>query len=89
MNDIVAPGAPPKKPSRHDALAAILPASARERMAQVLTADDFATLRHLAEKGTGPNTLRAITSMIRTSTNAMRRTGCQKTFAPFSFRTAV
>ncbi len=62
MNDIVAPGAPPKIPSRHDALAAILPASARERMAQVLTADDFATLRHLAEKGTGPNTLRAIAS---------------------------
>ena len=62
MTDIVAPGAPPKKPSRHDALAAILPASARERMAQVLTAEDFATLRHLAEKGTGPNTLRAIAS---------------------------
>lgn len=51
-----------EKAAPHDALAAILPADARARMAQVLTADDFATLRHLAEKGTGANTLRAIAS---------------------------
>jgi integrase len=45
-----------------DPLAAILPLEARARMALILTEDDFATLRHLAEKGTGPNTLRAIAS---------------------------
>lgn len=55
-----APRAP--RAARHDALAAILPAEARARMALILTDDDFATLRHLAEKGTGANTLRAIAS---------------------------
>ena len=53
---------PTPKTLRHDALAAILPATAQARLAEILTDDDFATLRHLAEKGTGPNTLRAIAS---------------------------
>ena len=53
---------PTPKTLRYDALAAILPATAQARLAEILTDDDFATLRHLAEKGTGPNTLRAIAS---------------------------
>ena len=61
MNAIVGPTRAPRA-ARHDALAAILPAEARARMALILTEDDFATLRHLAEKGTGANTLRAIAS---------------------------
>ena len=61
MKEVVGPTRAPRA-ARHDALAAILPAEARARMALILTEDDFATLRHLAEKGTGANTLRAIAS---------------------------
>ena len=57
-----APNYPTSRASPYDALAAILPATAQARLAEILTDDDFATLRHLAEKGTGPNTLRAIAS---------------------------
>ena len=45
-----------------DALAAILPAGRRDRLATVLSDEDVATLRHLAKLGIGDNTLRALTS---------------------------
>jgi len=45
-----------------DALAAVLPADRRDRLATVLSGDDIATLRHLAKRGIGENTLRALAS---------------------------
>ena len=45
-----------------DALASILPLERRDQLALLLTDDDVATLRHLAEEGMGPNTLRALAS---------------------------
>lgn len=45
-----------------DALAGILPADRREALAVLLTDEDVATLKHLAEEGMGANTLRALAS---------------------------
>lgn len=45
-----------------DCLAGLLPIPMRDRMAEIITADDAATLAHLAEKGLGPNSLRALAS---------------------------
>ncbi|EIM28002.1 tyrosine-type recombinase/integrase [Microvirga lotononidis] len=45
-----------------DALAGIIPIDRRETLAALLTDQDVATLRHLAEKGMGRNTLRALAS---------------------------
>ena len=45
-----------------DALAAILPIDRRDRLAQILTDDDVATLKHLAREGMGENSLRALAS---------------------------
>jgi len=45
-----------------DALAAILPIDRRDRLAEILTDDDVATLRHLAREGIGENSLRALAS---------------------------
>jgi integrase len=45
-----------------DALSAILPIDRRDQLALLLTDDEIATLKHLAEKGMGENTLRALTS---------------------------
>jgi integrase len=45
-----------------DALAAILPMDQRDRLARVLTDDDVATLKHLAQAGLGENSLRALAS---------------------------
>src|SRR5918911_1525606 len=45
-----------------DTLAAILPMDRRDRLAQLLTDDDVATLTHLAREGMGANTLRALAS---------------------------
>ncbi len=45
-----------------DALASILPMERRDQLALLLTDDDVATLRHLAEEGLGENTLRALAS---------------------------
>ncbi|NSL21685.1 site-specific integrase [Agrobacterium tumefaciens] len=45
-----------------DTLAAILPMDRRDKLAELLTDDDVATLRHLAKEGMGVNTLRALTS---------------------------
>jgi hypothetical protein len=45
-----------------DTLAGILPADRREALAALLTDEDVATLRHLAEEGMGANTLHALAS---------------------------
>lgn len=45
-----------------DALDAILPFDRRDRLAELLTDDDVATLKHLASAGMGDNTLRALAS---------------------------
>src|SRR4051794_30684643 len=45
-----------------DTLAAILPMDRRDRLAELLTDEDVATLTHLAREGMGANTLRALAS---------------------------
>ena len=45
-----------------EALTGILPLERREALAALLTDEDVATLKHLAEKGMGPHTLRALAS---------------------------
>ena len=45
-----------------DALSAILPMERRDRLAELLTDEDVATLKHLAQEGMGENTLRALAS---------------------------
>lgn len=45
-----------------DALSAILPIERRDRLAELLTDDDVATLKHLAQEGIGENSLRALAS---------------------------
>jgi integrase len=45
-----------------DTLDAILPFDRREKLAEILTDDDVATLKHLAKEGLGANSLRALTS---------------------------
>jgi hypothetical protein len=45
-----------------DTLSAILPTDRRDRLAQLLTDDEVATLKHLARKGMGENSLRALAS---------------------------
>jgi len=45
-----------------DAIAAVLPIERRDELAELLTDQDVATLRHLVNEGMGENTLRALTS---------------------------
>lgn len=45
-----------------DTLSAILPMDRRDRLAQLLSDDDVATLKHLAKEGMGENSLRALAS---------------------------
>ncbi|MEF0865125.1 integrase, partial [Rhizobium sp. BR 318] len=45
-----------------DALDAILPFDRRDQLAELLTDEDVATLKHLAKEGMGANTLRALAS---------------------------
>lgn len=45
-----------------DALDAILPFGRRDRLAEILTDEDVATLKHLATNGLGANSLRALAS---------------------------
>ncbi|MDP9633007.1 UNVERIFIED_ORG: integrase [Ensifer adhaerens] len=45
-----------------DALDAVLPFDRRDQLASLLTDDDVATLKHLAQDGMGANTLRALAS---------------------------
>ena len=66
MDDITS-GAPVSDPETRralqlDALSAILPMERRDRLAELLTDDDVATLKHLAREGMGENSLRALAS---------------------------
>ena len=45
-----------------DALAGVLPMATRDRLAESLTPAELDTLTHLAKTGTGPNSLRALSS---------------------------
>lgn len=45
-----------------DTIAAVLPIDRRDELAELLSDDDVATLRHLVNEGMGDNTLRALTS---------------------------
>jgi integrase len=45
-----------------DALGSILPMERRDRLAELLTDEDVATLKHLVQEGMGENTLRALAS---------------------------
>lgn len=45
-----------------DTIAAVLPMERRDELAELLTDQDVATLRHLVNEGMGENTLRALTS---------------------------
>lgn len=65
MDDIVenrSLGAESRRALELDTLAAILPMDRRDRLAQLLTDDDVATLKHLAREGMGENSLRALAS---------------------------
>ncbi len=45
-----------------DTIASVLPMERRDELAELLTAQDVETLKHLVERGMGDNTLRALTS---------------------------
>ncbi|MFG1404255.1 site-specific integrase [Xanthobacter sediminis] len=65
MDDMPTRGARDRETHRAlelDTLSAILPMDRRDRLAQLLTDDDVATLKHLAREGMGENSLRALTS---------------------------
>jgi integrase len=51
-----------KRAEELDVLDAILPFDRRDQLAVLLTDDDVATLKHLAQQGMGENTLRALAS---------------------------
>src|SRR3712207_3992212 len=59
---LVAPDPETRRALELDTLAAILPMDRRDRLAELLTDDDVATLTHLARAGMGANTLRALAS---------------------------
>jgi site-specific recombinase XerC len=56
------PGSVARRAEALDALDAVLPFDRRELLAELLTDDDVATLRHLAREGLGDNSLRALAS---------------------------
>ncbi|MGX7744012.1 site-specific integrase [Rhodopseudomonas parapalustris] len=65
MDDIAKGGsldAESRRALQLDTLSAILPMDRRDRLAQLLTDDDVATLKHLAREGMGENSLRALAS---------------------------
>jgi integrase len=66
MSDTPSPALPrdplTKRALELDALAAILPMDRRDRLAEILTDEDVATLKHLAKEGMGENSLRALAS---------------------------
>lgn len=53
-----------KRAEELDALDAILPFDRRDQLAELLTDEDVATLKHLASEGMGDNTMRALASDI-------------------------
>jgi integrase len=66
MSEIVVSNLPPPevltRANQLDSIAAVLPPERRDTLASLLTQDDVATLKHLVDKGLGPNTLRAMAS---------------------------
>ncbi|MES0168546.1 site-specific integrase [Mesorhizobium sp. M0027] len=62
--DLVArpPGNGVRRAEALDALDSVLPFDRRDLLAEILTDDDVATLRHLAKEGIGANSLRALAS---------------------------
>lgn len=66
MTDVPAPlqpaGGVPSRLVALDTLSAILPLDRRDQLAEILSDDEISTLRHLAQKGMGANTLRAMAS---------------------------
>ncbi|MER8824704.1 tyrosine-type recombinase/integrase [Mesorhizobium sp. M0991] len=62
--DLVArpPGNDVRRAEALDALDSVLPFDRRDLLAEILTDDDVATLRHLAKEGIGANSLRALAS---------------------------
>jgi integrase len=62
INSREASDAPLVRAEELDALDAILPFNRREKLAELLTDDDVATLKHLAKQGLGDNTMRALAS---------------------------
>ncbi|MER9651140.1 site-specific integrase [Mesorhizobium sp. M0199] len=62
--DLVArpPGNGVRRAEALDALDSVLPFDRRDLLAEILTDDDVATLRHLAKEGIGANSLRALVS---------------------------
>ncbi|MEP9373829.1 tyrosine-type recombinase/integrase [Mesorhizobium sp. KR1-2] len=56
------PDAVSRRAAELDALDSVLPFDRRDRLAEVLTDEDVATLRHLAREGLGENSLRALAS---------------------------
>lgn len=51
-----------KRAEELDTLDAILPFDRRDQLAELLTDEDVATLKHLASEGMGDNTMRALAS---------------------------
>ena len=51
-----------KRAEELDALDSMLPFDRRDQLAELLTYDDVATLKHLASEGMGDNTMRALAS---------------------------
>ena len=62
MRQEIEAGATLRRAEELDALHAILPFGRRDRLAEMLTDDDAATLKHLAREGMGDNTLKALAS---------------------------
>ena len=58
-----------------DTLAAILRMERRDRLVELLTDDDVATLKHLAQEGMGENTLRALASDLARSDSGLGSSG--------------
>jgi integrase len=62
-DDIVETSAPIRRRAIElDALDAVLPFDRRDKLAELLTDEDVATLKHLAKQGLGENSLRALAS---------------------------
>ena len=65
-----------------DTLAAILPMDRRDRLAELLTDDDVATLTHLAREGIGANTLAG--ACLRSGLSRNLGLGCSVGFPPLA-----
>jgi integrase len=86
VTDLSLPASDPetRRALQLDALSAILPLDRRDRLAQILTDDDVATLKHLAQEGMGENSLRALASDLA----YLESWSQAATFAPLSWPTS-